>query len=339
MPATIYLVTGGCRSGKSSHAQALCEKLSDRPVYLATSSCTSSYTDADMKDRIERHQKDRGDSWTTIEEPRFPSKHLKELEGRVVLIDCLTLWLTNWFMECNVFSLDADANNGEVRSSDNQVSQAAEKALDAVKEEVEKLFGQWNTTYVIVTNEVGSGTHGSDAVSRAFVDHQGWLNQFVAKKATMVTHMVAGCANVIKDATSDGGRGTSSTTSASDKQDACMLDKYLSSRGLSMDPKGYFMMKLEDKRIVASFYSCIVNDQGEVCDLEGKKIPCCSGSKKREPMKVWRARTAKELTTAIFEQWKDASALELSIGHAAYIGREAQRAETCLYNNTPYQQD
>jgi hypothetical protein len=110
---------------------------------------------------------------------------------------------------------------------------------------------------------------------------------------------------------------------------------------MKMDSKGYFMVKLEEKYIVTSFYSCIVNDKGEVCDLRGKKIKCCGdgSSNRREPMKVWKGRTAKELTTAIFEEWEDVHKLDLTIGHSAYIGREVQRAEHCLYSNIPYQQD
>ena len=332
MPATVYLVTGGCRSGKSSYAQKLCERLCPNPIYLATSSTQGSYQDADMEDRVRRHQNDRGEKWTTIEAPLRPSEHLESMQARVVLVDCLTLWLTNYMLEYKAFSLE-----GEEISSKERM-EAAEKALDSIKEEFEKMAGQWNTTFVFVTNELGSGTHASDAFSRTFVDHQGWLNQYVASKACRVIHMVSGCPSIIKrvDDNYRGSRGE--ILSPSDQEDAWMLDKFLSSRGKDMDPKGYFTMKLKDKRIVASFYSCIVNDKGEVCDLEGKKIKCCGTTKAREPMKVWEARTAKELTVAIFEEWQDAHELT-TVSHAAYIGREAQRAEHCLRNNILYQQD
>ncbi|KAL7491498.1 hypothetical protein ACHAWT_000829 [Skeletonema menzelii] len=344
MPATVYLITGGCRSGKSSYAQTLCEKLSPYPIYLATSSSRGEYVDDDMVDRIQRHQKDRETrlaGWKTIEAPLHPSEHLEEMVERVVLVDCLTLWLTNYMLEYKVFSLDNNDDNGEVNKTTAAQERitAAEKASDAIKQEISTMIGQWNTTFVFVTNEIGSGSHASDAVSRTFADHQGWLNQFVASKAREVVHMVAGCPNVVKRV-DDSGRGAKgSWMSQDDRDDARLLDTFLSSRSLQMDPKGYFMVKLDENRIVASFYSCIVNDQGEICDLQGNKIKCCNGGSRREPMKVWKGRTAKELTTAIFEEWEDAPKLDFSIGHAAYIGREVQRAEHCLYSNIPYQQD
>lgn len=119
---------------------------------------------------------------------------------------------------------------------------------------------------------------------------------------------------------------------------AFILDKYLSSRGMKMDEKGYLIFKIADKRIVASFYSCILNDKGEVCDLNGVKIKCCGEKNTREPMKEWTARTAKELTAMMIEEWEHAQDV-FSIGHAAYIGREAMKAEQALYSNGFYQQD
>jgi adenosylcobinamide kinase/adenosylcobinamide-phosphate guanylyltransferase len=337
MPATIYLVTGGCRSGKSSYAQTLCEKLASNPIYLATSASEGEYVDESYRERIKRHQAARDEKWTTIEESLHPSKHLTEMEGRVVLVDCLSLWLTNFMLECKVFSVNGDED--QESDSKSERTAAAEEAFTAIKQEFDKLANQWNTTFVFVTNEVGSGTHGSDGISRMFVDYQGFFNQYVASKAFRVVHMIAGCPKVIKE---DRGshRQTCSLipTSPADADDAFLLDKYLSSRNIKMDDKGYFIMKIEDKRIVASFYSCIVNEKGEVCDLNGVKIPCCGTKNTREPMKEWSARTAKELCAEIFEVWDDAPKI-FSLGHAAYIGREAMKAEKSLYENGFYQQD
>merc|ERR1719491_2483182 len=220
-------------------------------------------------------------------------------------------------LDCHAFSLTGE----EISNQDMRA--AAERALSSLKKEFNNLISQWSTTFVFVSNELGSGSHSSQAFTRCFVDYQGWLNQFVASKADTVIHMIAGCALVIKKAGKDD-RGHSCSMTETEKEEALMLDKFLSSRQITMDSKGYFMLKLVDKRIVASFYSCIVNDEGEVCDLEGNKIKCCDG-KVRDPLKVFKARTAKELTTSIFEQWDDISKLELSLGHAAYIGREALR--------------
>ena len=95
MPSTIYLVTGGARSGKSSYAQKLCESLCPTPIYVATSKSW----DDEFQERIQRHQNDRGDHWTTVEETLTLSQHLETFRGRVVLVDCLTLWLTNYFLQ------------------------------------------------------------------------------------------------------------------------------------------------------------------------------------------------------------------------------------------------
>jgi hypothetical protein len=250
------------------------------------------------------------------------------------MVDCLSLWLTNYLLNCNVFSL-----NGEKEICEKERIAAADKALSSIKEEFDKLANQWNTTFVFVTNEVGSGTHAHDGVSRLFVDYQGFFNHYVSSKAFRVIHMVSGCATVIKQ---DNGthRRTCSLipTTESDADDAFILDKYLSSRGIKMDDKGYLIFKIADKRIVASFYSCVLNDKGEVCDLNGVKIKCCGEKNTREPMIEWSARTAKQLCAMMLEDWEHAQDV-FSIGHAAYIGREAMKAEQALYANGFYQQD
>ena len=111
MPATIYLVTGGCRSGKSRYAETICQQLCPNPIYLATAPAPGGGhklserdgEDDDFAQRIQRHQTDRGDHWTTIEEPLTPSKHATVFTGKAVLVDCLTLWLTNHMMEEGAF--------------------------------------------------------------------------------------------------------------------------------------------------------------------------------------------------------------------------------------------
>ena len=93
----IILITGGARSGKSSYAERLALSLSPNPVYLAT----SRIWDEEFRQRVLRHQANRGPEWTNIEEEKELSRH--SLQGRVVLIDCVTLWCTNYF-----FDLEAD---------------------------------------------------------------------------------------------------------------------------------------------------------------------------------------------------------------------------------------
>ncbi|MGL4328206.1 MAG: bifunctional adenosylcobinamide kinase/adenosylcobinamide-phosphate guanylyltransferase, partial [Tannerellaceae bacterium] len=87
----IIFVTGGQRSGKSRYAQSLAESMSDKPVYLAT----ARRWDEDFENRIRRHQADRGEQWETIEKDKEISS--LDLSGKTVLLDCITLWLTNIF--------------------------------------------------------------------------------------------------------------------------------------------------------------------------------------------------------------------------------------------------
>lgn len=333
MPSTIYLVTGGARSGKSGYAQRLCESLSDSPIYLAT----SKVWDADFKQRIQRHQSDRGDKWTTIEEPLYPSQHVKDFSGKVILVDCLTLWLTNFMVEQG--ALNMPESEGQNATSNDDEKDAPARALEACKEEFIKLTEPWDITFVFVTNEIGSGTHSDNSTTRSFVDQQGWLNQFVAEKAERVISMVCGQPSMIKEPSNNDRRHPLAIPNKQNAiAEAAMLDKFLSARKLPMDAKGYFMISVDHSvpAIVVKFYSCILNDKGEVCDLEGNKIPC-HGNNRAGAMETWKGRSAKELTVAIFEKWQHASIV--SVGHAAYVGREVQRAEQCLYSETFYQQD
>ena len=92
----IILVTGGARSGKSSYAEKLALRLSTNPVYMAT----AHIWDEEFRQRVLRHQEARGPEWTNIEEEKELSKH--DVGGRVVLVDCLTLWCTNFFLNVKV---------------------------------------------------------------------------------------------------------------------------------------------------------------------------------------------------------------------------------------------
>lgn len=173
MTKRIILITGGQRSGKSGYAQRLALQLSDHPVYLAT----SRVWDDEYRTRIERHQRDRGPQWTNIEEEKQLSRH--QLEGRVIVIDCLTLWATNFFFD----------NDSEV-----------EKSLQELKEEFD-LFTQQEATFLFVTNELGMGGVSENVVQHRFTDLQGWMNQYVAEKADEVVMMVSGIAMKVKNVT------------------------------------------------------------------------------------------------------------------------------------------
>ena len=167
----IILITGGARSGKSSYAERLALSLSPNPVYLAT----SRIWDEEFRQRVLRHQANRGPEWTNIEEEKELSRH--SLEGRVVLIDCVTLWCTNYF-----FDLEADTD----------------KALTAVKAEFDRLTQQ-DATFILVTNEIGMGGTSENLIQRKFTDMQGWMNQYIASRANRVILMVSGIPVKVKD--------------------------------------------------------------------------------------------------------------------------------------------
>ena len=165
----IILITGGQRSGKSSKAEELALSLSDHPVYLAT----AHIWDEEFRERVKRHQERRGPQWTNIEEEKFLSRH--DLTGRVAVIDCVTLWLTNFFFE----------------------NQNVDETLKTVMEEFER-FMKNDATYIFVTNEIGSGGVSDNAVQRQFTDLEGWMNQYIASRADEVILMVSGIAVKIK---------------------------------------------------------------------------------------------------------------------------------------------
>ncbi len=166
----IIFVTGGQRSGKSSYAQGLAESLSANPLYLAT----ARRWDEDFERRIERHRADRGSQWTTIEEEKQLSRH--QLNGKTVLMDCVTLWLTNIFSD----------NNYQLTPS-----------LEEAKAEWDK-FAKQDFTLIAVSNEIGMSLHGSDQASRHFTDLQGWVNQHIARSADEVFLLISGIPVKIK---------------------------------------------------------------------------------------------------------------------------------------------
>lgn len=161
---TIHLITGGERSGKSAYAEAEALGLSPQPVYIAT----ARIWDEEFAERVRRHQARRGAEWTNIEEEKALSRH--PLPGRTVLIDCVTLWATNFF-----FDLEQDID----------------RALQEMKAELERLFAQ-DAHFILVTNEIGLGGVPMDPVQRRFTDLQGWINQYIAARADRVTLMVCG---------------------------------------------------------------------------------------------------------------------------------------------------
>jgi len=166
----IILITGGQRSGKSSYAQKLALSLTDNPVFLAT----SAVWDEEHRLRIERHKRDRGAEWTNIEELKDLQK--VNVNQRVVVIDCVTLWTTNFFHE----------SNGDL-----------EYSLAAITERFDAFIKQ-NAVFIFVTNELGLGGTSENDLQRRFTDLLGWVNQYIASQSDEVVLMVSGIAIKIK---------------------------------------------------------------------------------------------------------------------------------------------
>lgn len=160
----IILITGGARSGKSSYAEKMALSLSTHPVYLAT----ARIWDEEFRQRVLRHQRDRGPEWENIEEEKELSRH--HLAKRVILIDCVTLWCTNF-----LFDSQADID----------------PLLEEVKAEFNRFTAQ-DATFIFVTNEIGLGGTSPNDLQRKFTDLVGWVNQYIAAKADDVYFMVSG---------------------------------------------------------------------------------------------------------------------------------------------------
>ena len=190
----IILITGGERSGKSRFAEQLALRLSDHPVYLAT----ARIWDEEFNVRVERHRKRRGPQWTNIEEEKQLSRHW--LEGRTVVVDCLTLWATNFFFD---YRPDPENRQNRLQGTTMERQQAeeglrqVEYALQNVKREFLRFTDQ-DATFIFVTNEIGMGGVSANDVQRRFTDLLGWTNQFVASQADEVYLMVSGIPVKIK---------------------------------------------------------------------------------------------------------------------------------------------
>jgi adenosylcobinamide kinase/adenosylcobinamide-phosphate guanylyltransferase len=180
----IILVTGGQRSGKSTYAEKMALDLSgdNKCVYMAT----AKVWDDEFAKRVALHKQRRGEQWVNIEEEKFLSKH--NVAGKVVLIDCVTLWSTNFFFEISTSS--------ENESSDEK-GNVVKRSLEAVKDEFDK-FTQQDATFVFVTNEIGLSGVSENKIQRQFTDLLGWLNQYIASKADDVYFMVSGIPIKIK---------------------------------------------------------------------------------------------------------------------------------------------
>ncbi len=172
----IILVTGGQRSGKSAYAEQLALQHDSSPFYIAT----ARIWDEEMRARVDKHQARRGPCWTTIECDGLLSGI--DISGKVVLIDCVTHWCTNRF-------LDMSGADGSLPNVGN--------VFDVLKSDFDRFTAQ-EATFIFVTNEIGCGGISDNAMMRQFTDLQGIMNQYIAAKADEVVLMVSGIAMKVK---------------------------------------------------------------------------------------------------------------------------------------------
>jgi len=168
--SNVTFVLGGARSGKSKFAEDLVLKSGLKPIYLATGRAL----DEEMGDRIAIHQERRGDEWETVEEPLALVDALKNcaFPGRCILIDCLSLWVTNLMMAGADVAKESAALAAFLRESEVPV--------------------------VLVSNEVGLGIIPDNAMARRYVDLAGDANQRIAHAASTVYFVVAGLPQKLK---------------------------------------------------------------------------------------------------------------------------------------------
>lgn len=173
MTAKITLILGGARSGKTAHALTVTEALADgrRKTYIATAQAF----DDEMRDRIDRHRQERDESWVTLEAPENLPQVIRAHAGldKVLLVDCLTLWLSNCML--------------------------AERDLDAERQALVVALGEAAGPVVLVSNEVGLSIVPENKLARRYRDEAGWTNQAVAAIAERVIFVAAGLPLTLKD--------------------------------------------------------------------------------------------------------------------------------------------
>ena len=193
----IILITGGQRSGKSTYAEKLALELAagEQAVYMAT----SRIWDEEFAHRVQLHKDRRGPQWINLEEEKYLGRH--NVAGRVVLIDCVTLWSTNFFFDLSTEDSLPDNAGGAVTTMSAQQAQDSatlvERTLQQIKAEFEKFTSQ-DAIFIFVTNEIGLSGVSENKVQRQFTDLLGWLNQYIASRADEVVFMISGIPVKIK---------------------------------------------------------------------------------------------------------------------------------------------
>ena len=164
----VIFITGGARSGKSGFGLSLAEKQGGRLVYIATAQAR----DPEMAERIRMHKEARGAAWENVEEPENIAGVVSSTGGGTVIIDCLTLWLSNL--------LEKSGSDG----FEEMVSRKADSLAGALK--------NFRGVAIVVSNELGSGIVPANASARAFRDAAGRVNQIIARAADEAYLVVSG---------------------------------------------------------------------------------------------------------------------------------------------------
>lgn len=176
----ITLILGGARSGKSSHAQSLAEATGRPVTFLATAQAL----DEEMSTRIQKHRAERPAGWETLEIPCDLAAPISQIESDVVILDCVTLLVSNLLMQF---------------VKDDLVEE--EPFMLAVKKEMEDLLAAIHAQkreWFIISNELGLGLVPPYQMGRIYRDALGWANQHLAREADTVLFLVAGIPMVVK---------------------------------------------------------------------------------------------------------------------------------------------
>ncbi len=178
----LILILGGSRSGKSDFAEQLAARIASSNVVFCA---TAEGLDDDMKERIARHRSKRPAEWRTIEEPLYIATAIADLEStedlraHVVVLDCLTLWVSNMLLR--------DGNEGAQASG---IGSETDKLLDT--------YARGSATWIVVSNEVGQGLMPPNALARRYAELLGRVNRQIAAVADRVYLTVAGVALDVK---------------------------------------------------------------------------------------------------------------------------------------------
>ena len=178
--ANITLILGGARSGKSSYAQSLAEETGKFVTFLAT----AQPLDDEMSARIQKHRAERPASWETLEIPLDIATHVRQIKSDIVILDCITLLVSNLLMQFVQQDLVDEA-----------------LFLASLQKEMNELLSMLRTTdqhWLIISNEVGLGLVPEYQMGRVYRDGLGWANQTLAREAEKVLWMVAGIPMIVK---------------------------------------------------------------------------------------------------------------------------------------------